>query len=95
MAQPIAEATLDILREAAEVTVYPYLDRQITADELAANARRHDWLFLASDNIITAEILDELCRYARAGVTTLELDLLSRKLHARAGATPASRESKQ
>jgi lactate dehydrogenase-like 2-hydroxyacid dehydrogenase len=58
VAQPIAEATLDILREAAEVTVYPYLDRQITADELAANARRHDWLFLASDNIITAEILD-------------------------------------
>jgi lactate dehydrogenase-like 2-hydroxyacid dehydrogenase len=58
VAQPIAEATLDILREAAEVTVYPYLDRQITADELAANAKRHDWLFLASDNIITAEILD-------------------------------------
>ena len=58
VAQPIAEATLDILREAAEVTVYPYLDRQITADELAANTKRNDWLFLASDNIITAETLD-------------------------------------
>ena len=55
VAQPIADAVLDILREGAEVTVYPYLDRQITQDELAANARRHDWLFLASDNIVSAE----------------------------------------
>jgi lactate dehydrogenase-like 2-hydroxyacid dehydrogenase len=58
VAQPIAETTLDILRTATEVTVYPHLDRQISADELAANARRNDWLFLASDNIITAEILE-------------------------------------
>jgi glyoxylate reductase len=57
VAQPIAQDVIDILREGAEVSVYPYLDRQITQDELVANARRHDWLFLASDNIITAEAI--------------------------------------
>ena len=40
VAQPAVEAALDILREAADVTVYPYLDRQITPDELAASAHR-------------------------------------------------------
>ena len=58
VAQPAVEAALDILREAADVTVYPYLDRQITADELAANSRRADWLMLISDNIVTAEIIE-------------------------------------
>jgi glyoxylate reductase len=58
VAQPVAEAVLDILREGADVTVYPYLDRQITQDELVANARRHDWLFLASDNIVSAEAIN-------------------------------------
>src|SRR5215467_14645418 len=58
VAQPAVDAALDILREAADVTVYPYLDRQITADELAANARRADWLMLVSDNIVTAEIIE-------------------------------------
>jgi len=58
IAQPAVEAAADILREVADVTVYPYLDRQITADELAANARRADWLMLVSDNIVTKEIID-------------------------------------
>jgi methionyl aminopeptidase len=38
---------------------------------------------------LTATILDTLCRHAKAGVTTLELDILCRKLHDEAGATPA------
>ncbi len=38
---------------------------------------------------VTAQILDQLCQHAKAGVTTLELDELSRKLHKEAGATPA------
>ena len=57
VAQPIAQAVVDILREMADVTVYPYLDRQITQDELIANAQRHDWLFLASDNIVSADAI--------------------------------------
>ena len=57
VAQPIAEAVLAVLREAGEVSVYPYLDRQITQDELVGAAQRHDWLFLASDNIISAETI--------------------------------------
>lgn len=38
---------------------------------------------------VTARILRTLCDHAKAGVTTLELDELSRKLHREAGATPA------
>lgn len=38
---------------------------------------------------VTADILDALCRAAKAGVTTLDLDELSRKLHKEAGAIPA------
>ncbi len=38
---------------------------------------------------ITAQILDELCDAAKIGVTTLELDELSRKLHKKMGAIPA------
>lgn len=38
---------------------------------------------------ITSEILTELCNAAKPGVTTLELDLLSRKLHAKYNAIPA------
>ena len=38
--QQIPEVALDILREVAEVFVYPYTDRQISVDELAAGARR-------------------------------------------------------
>ena len=38
---------------------------------------------------ITAQILDQICRHAKAGVTTLQLDELSRKLHEKAGVIPA------
>ena len=38
---------------------------------------------------ITALILDELCQKAAAGVTTIELDELSRKLHKQHNAIPA------
>lgn len=38
---------------------------------------------------ITARILDKICRHAKEGVTTLELDELSRKLHKEANAIPA------
>lgn len=38
---------------------------------------------------VTARILDQLCKAAKKGVTTLELDELSRELHQKAGAIPA------
>ncbi len=38
---------------------------------------------------VTAKILDRLCKQAKAGVTTQELDDLSRELHKAAGAIPA------
>lgn len=38
---------------------------------------------------VTAKILDALCQHAKPGVTTLELDELSRELHKKANAIPA------
>jgi phosphoglycerate dehydrogenase-like enzyme len=56
--QPIPETTLDILRAAADVTVHPYLDRQIGTDELVQNALRSDWLFVLGDTIVPAEVIN-------------------------------------
>lgn len=58
VAQPIPEVALEVLREAADVTVYPYLDRQITVDELVANAKRADWLFVLHETNVTAEVIN-------------------------------------
>jgi glyoxylate reductase len=57
VAQPIPEVALDVLREAAEVEVYPYMDRQISVDELVANAKRCDWLFVLHETNVTAEVI--------------------------------------
>ncbi len=56
--QPIPEVALDVLRQAAEVSVYPYLDRQISLDELVANAKRCDWLFVLHETIVNAEVIN-------------------------------------
>ena len=55
--QPIPEVALEILREVAEVTVYPHLDRQISVDELVLNAKRSDYIFAMGDTIIPAEVI--------------------------------------
>jgi glyoxylate reductase len=55
--QPVPEVALEILREVAEVTVYPHLDRQISTDELVANARRCDYLFAMHETIVPAEVI--------------------------------------
>jgi lactate dehydrogenase-like 2-hydroxyacid dehydrogenase len=56
--QPIPEVALDVLREVADVSVYPYDDRQISVDELAANAKRCDWLFVLHETNVTAEVIN-------------------------------------
>jgi lactate dehydrogenase-like 2-hydroxyacid dehydrogenase len=58
VAQPIPEVALEVLREAADVSVYPYMDRQITVEELVANARRADWLFVLHETNVTAEVIN-------------------------------------
>ena len=57
VAQPIPQVALDVLREAADVEVYPYMDRQISIDELVASARRSDWLFVLHETNVTAEVI--------------------------------------
>ena len=56
--QPIPDVALDLLREVAEVTVFPHLDRQISADELVANVKRCDYLFGMGDTLIPAEVIN-------------------------------------
>jgi glyoxylate reductase len=56
--QPIPEAALNIMREEADVTVYPYTDRQIAVDVLAANAKRADYLFVMHETTVTAEVIN-------------------------------------
>jgi lactate dehydrogenase-like 2-hydroxyacid dehydrogenase len=56
--QPIPEVALEVLRPAADVTVYPYMDRQISVDELVANAKRSDWLFVLHETKVTAEVIN-------------------------------------
>jgi lactate dehydrogenase-like 2-hydroxyacid dehydrogenase len=58
VAQAIPEVALDILRQAAEVSVYPYLDRQISVDELVAAAERSDWLYVLHETSVTAEVIN-------------------------------------
>jgi glyoxylate reductase len=56
--QPIPDVALDILREVADVEVYPYEDRQITTDELASAVRRSDYLFAMHETTITRDVIE-------------------------------------
>ena len=56
--QPVPEVALAILREAAEVTVYPYVDRQISEGDLVAAARRSDWLFVMHETNVPAAVFE-------------------------------------
>lgn len=55
--QPIPQVAIDTLETAAEVTVYPHLDRMISLDEMIGAAQRHDYLLALHENFIPAEVL--------------------------------------
>jgi lactate dehydrogenase-like 2-hydroxyacid dehydrogenase len=55
--QPIPEIALDVLQQAFDISVYPHMDRQISVDELVANAKRADWLFVLHETNVTAEVI--------------------------------------
>jgi lactate dehydrogenase-like 2-hydroxyacid dehydrogenase len=57
VAQGIPEVALDVLREVADVAVYPYMDRQISVPELAAAAKRSDWLYVLHETNVNAEVI--------------------------------------
>jgi glyoxylate reductase len=54
--QPVPAPALEILREVAEVSVYPYQDRQITVGELASAVRRADYVLAMHETTITEEV---------------------------------------
>jgi lactate dehydrogenase-like 2-hydroxyacid dehydrogenase len=55
VARPIPEG---VLRHEFKVTVYPYVDRQITVDEVAAGARRSDSLCVLHETNVIAEVIN-------------------------------------
>jgi lactate dehydrogenase-like 2-hydroxyacid dehydrogenase len=76
--QPIPEIALDLLREVAEVQVYPYIDRQITVAELAAAAKHADWLFVLHETDVSAEVIHanpNLKGIGAMAVTKLHIDM--------------------
>jgi glyoxylate reductase len=58
VAQPIPEPALDLMREVADVDVFPYLDRQIGEGDLIAAAKRSDWLYVLHETHVTAAVLE-------------------------------------
>jgi methionyl aminopeptidase len=78
---------------------YPRLPQSESSPELLAKSYLNEYGIILKNPVqiekiriackTTASILDALCRHAKAGVTTLELDELSRKLHKEAKAIPA------
>jgi len=57
VSQPIPDPALQILREVAEVDVFPRLDRNMSEDEWIMAATRSDYLFVMGGNIITGNVI--------------------------------------
>jgi glyoxylate reductase len=57
VSQPIPEPALDMLREVAEVNVFPRTDRNMSEDEWIMAAQRSDYLFVMGGNIVTANVI--------------------------------------
>jgi lactate dehydrogenase-like 2-hydroxyacid dehydrogenase len=56
--QPVPDVAVDRLRQVADVEVFPYTDRQVSVDELAAAARRSDYLFAMHETMIPKAVFD-------------------------------------
>jgi glyoxylate reductase len=54
--QPVPNVAIDILLGVADVEVYPYMDRQISAGELASAARTADYIFAMHETTVTEEV---------------------------------------
>ena len=86
--QPIPEPALELLRSAAEVEVYPYTDRMITADELASVARRCDYIVAMHETMIPAEVVAGQIRLKGIAVGGREIaDMIDVSACERAGVT--------
>src|SRR5438445_11665328 len=57
VSQPIPEPALDMLREVAEVNVFPRLDRNMREDEWIMAVQRPGYLFVLGGNIITTNVI--------------------------------------
>jgi lactate dehydrogenase-like 2-hydroxyacid dehydrogenase len=57
VSQPIPEPALDMMREVAEVNVFPRTDRNMSEDEWIMAAQRSDYLFVMGGNIITTNVI--------------------------------------
>ena len=57
VSQPVPEPALEMLREVADVSVFPRTDRNMSEDEWIMAAQRSDYLFVMGGNIITANVI--------------------------------------
>jgi phosphoglycerate dehydrogenase-like enzyme len=57
ISQPIPEPAIEILRDVAEVEVFPRLDRHMSEDEWCMAAQRSDYLFVMGGNGITGRVI--------------------------------------
>src|SRR5260370_41057801 len=54
--QPVPDVAINILSGVADVEIYPYTDRQISAGELASAARNADYIFAMHETTVTEEV---------------------------------------
>jgi lactate dehydrogenase-like 2-hydroxyacid dehydrogenase len=54
--QPVPDVAINILREVADVEIYPYMDRQVSVGELASAARNADYIFAMHETTLTEEV---------------------------------------
>src|SRR5580658_7748298 len=55
--QPIPPVAIDLMREYAEVEVFPFSHRAISVGELESAARRSDYIFCMHETPVTASIV--------------------------------------
>src|SRR5579859_8041519 len=76
--QAIPEPAMEVLREVAEVEVFPRLDRQISLLETVQAAQRSDYLVALHGNYVPAEVLDANPKLKGIGImggTTVKVDM--------------------
>ncbi|MDQ1426485.1 MAG: glyoxylate reductase [Acidimicrobiaceae bacterium] len=56
--QPIPAEVVAFMGEHADVEVYPYTDRQLSVDALAAAARRNDYLFTMHETFVPRQVIE-------------------------------------
>jgi glyoxylate reductase len=55
--QPIPEGPLEMMREYADLEIYPYMDRMVSVDELIEAAIRSDYVYLMHETTVNEAVI--------------------------------------